>query len=158
MQYGAAWHYRCSLVPKNSIIQYYRNFGWEVPLNDDYIGCTVNYFEIEISKQFTDKIKLCFAQYYPFIEIWDGGVSFENFTDSKIEIFPDDIECKLNLLNIDLQFIDILFDVAHRNDCLFVSSTETEKFFAATRESLLHEMAHSPKHIFLSKWKKASGL
>ena len=86
------------------------------------------------------------------------GVSFENSTDSKIEIFPDDIECKLNLLNIDLQFIDILIDVAQRNDCLFVSSTETEKIFAATRESLLHEMTHSPKHIFLSKWKKASGL
>ncbi len=154
----AAWHYRCSLVPKNSIVQYYRNLGWEAPLNNDYIGCTVDYFEIEISKQFTDKIKLCFAQYYPFVEIWDGGVSFENSTDSKIEIFPDDIECKLNLLNIDLQFIDILIDVAQRNDCLFVSSTETEKIFAATRESLLHEMAYSPKHIFLSKWKKASGL
>ena len=70
----AAWHYRCSLVPKNSIVQYYRNLGWEAPLNDDYIGCTVDYFEIEISKQFTDKIKLCFAQYYPFVEIWDGGV------------------------------------------------------------------------------------
>ena len=113
----AAWHYRCSLVPKNSIVQYHRNLGWEAPLNDDYIGCTVDYFEIEISKQFTDKIKLCFAQYYPFVEIWDGGVSFENSTDSKIEIFPDDIECKLNLLNIDLQFIDILIDVAQR--CLF---------------------------------------
>ncbi len=149
----AAWHYRCEVVPITNFLKYHSVIPQQIDLNvenSEYI----DYWDIEAP--LIEKIKQDFSIYYSGTETWGNGISFANFTDSAVEVFPDYIDCKLNLLNVDSKFLRVLADITKANKCLFTCSTENGKVFEPTLENLLYEMKHSQKHIFLTKWRNGS--
>ena len=70
-------------------------------------------------------------------------------------MFPDDIECKINILDLDVEFLERIIAIAQKNDCIFVNE-EDGVIFNPTMENLLNQISASKKNEFLSKWRQTN--
>ncbi len=157
----AAWHFRCAIISKIGILKYHKRipkYLEEYREPDELIykksGCYFNYPNY-FNANFIERIKNSFSIFYIPLPIWGNGVSFSNERDSVVEVFSDDVECKINILDLDVEFLERIIAVAQKNDCIFVNE-ENGVIFNPTMEDLLNQISTSKKNEFLSKWKQTT--
>lgn len=157
----AAWHFRCAIIPKIGILKYHKRIPkyleeYKEPdeltyKESEYYFNNPNYF----NTSFIENIKNDFSTFYTPLSTWGNSISFSNERDSIIEVFPDDIECKINILDLDVEFLERIIAIAQKNDCILVNE-EDGVIFNPTMENLLNQISASKKNEFLSKWKQTS--
>ena len=154
----AAWHFRCAIIPKEGILKYYKHIpeyleeykeSTELIYKENECYDYPNYF----SDFSIENIKNDFSIFYPLVPSWGNSVSFLNERNSVVEIFSDNIECKINILDLDMEFLEKIIIIAQNNNCVLVNE-ENGYIFKPTVELLLNQISTSEKNEFLLKWKR----
>ena len=157
----AAWHFRCAIIPKIGILKYhkhipkyleeYKESEELIYKESEYCFNYPNYFNANL----IEKIKNDFSVFYIPLLTWGNSISFLNEMDSVVEVFPDDIECKINILDLDVEFLERIIAIAQKNDCILVNE-ENGVTFNPTMGRLLNQISTSKKNKFLLKWKETN--
>ena len=64
--------------------------------------------------------------------------------DSVVEVFPDDIECKINILDLDMEFLERIIAIVQKNHCILINE-ENGVTFNPTMGRLLNQISTSKK-------------
>lgn len=157
----AAWHFRCAIIPKAGILKHHKHIPkyleeYKEPTEFTFQESKCYHYPNYFNDCLIERVKNNFSIFYTPVPTWGDSISFFNERDSSVEIFPDDIECKINILDLDVEFLGKIIAIAQKNDCIFVNE-ENGVIFNPTMDNLLNQISTSKKNEFLSKWKRVSG-